>query len=465
MRKVTDTLGGVVDRDRGPVGTGAAVDTLKKLLKGKADSFEIFFSHDEGLGVEVKDGSVDSLKVRSSTGVGLRTISGKKLGFGFSSVLTEEALSDMVRATLSGSIEASPDEYLRFPDSTVPAASEEGLGIYDPSFGDALEEEKINTALRIEESARGYDARVKRVRKASYSETLHTSRIVNSNGVDLKHRATFYSASVTAVAEENGESQMGWEIGMGHTRGSIDPEMVGRGAARNATRSLGARHIKTVKCPAVIENTVACELIEALAGSFLGDNVEKGKSMLTGKAGKQVASTLLNVWDDGALQGGWSASGFDAEGVRTERTRLLKDGVLTGYLYDTYWAARSGGRSTGNASRSNFKGLPGVGISNLYIEKGEKPLEGLLREIGKGLLVTELLGVHTINTVNGDFSLGAAGFWVEGGAEAYPVRGMAVAGNLLELFLKVGALGSDIRFIGSIGAPSLLINEIEASGT
>ncbi|MBI5469083.1 MAG: TldD/PmbA family protein [Deltaproteobacteria bacterium] len=452
-------------KDPGAAASGPAVDTLRRLLKGKADSFEIFFSHEEGFGVEAKGAEIDSLKVRSNTGVGLRTISNKKLGFGFSSVLTGEALEGLVGSALSGSLEASPDEYLVFPPESALAPGEEGLGIFDGSFKEVAEEEKIKTALMIEKSAMGFDARVKRVRKASYSETLHTSRIVNSNGVDITHRATFYSASVTAVAEENGESQMGWEIGMGHDRASIDPEEIGRRAGKNACRSLGARSIKTVRCPAVIENTVACELLEALAGSFLGDNVQKGKSMLIGKAGKDVASSLLNIWDDGVMAGGWATSSFDGEGAPREKTPLLDRGVLTGYLYDTYWGKRAGGRSTGNASRSNFKGLPGIGISNLYIEKGEKPLEGLLREIDSGLFITELLGVHTINTVNGDFSLGAAGFMVEGGKAAYPVRGMAVSGNLLELFLKVGGLGADIRFIGSIGAPSLLITELEASGT
>ena len=445
--------------------SAAAVDKLRRLLKGKADSFEIFFSHEEGFGVEAKSGAIDSLKVRSSTGVGLRTISNKRLGFGFSSVLTDEALEGLVSTTLAASIEAAPDECLAFPSEPPKAAGEEGLGIFDGSFREVPEEEKIRTALDIEKSAMGFDPRIKRVRKASYSETLHASRIVNSNGVDAEHRATFYSSSVTAVAEENGASEMGWEIGMGHTRSSIDPEAIGRGAAKNACRSLGARPVKTLRCPAVFENTVACELLEALAGSFLGDNVQKGKSMLAGKTGKDVAGGMLNIWDDGLLDGGWSSSRYDGEGGVRQKTRLVEKGVLTGFLYDAYWAARAGVKSTGNAARSGFKGLPGTGISNLYIEKGDKSLEGLLKEAGEGLFITELLGVHTINTVNGDFSLGAAGFLVEGGKAERPVRGMAISGNLLELFLKVGGIGADIRFIGSLGAPSLLVTELEASGT
>ena len=279
------------------------------------------------------------------------------------------------------------------------------------------------------------------------------------------HSATYFTGSVTAVAEENGESQMGWEMGMGHTIASIDPEWIGKGAARNAVRLLGAKEIKTVKCAAMIENTVVCELLESLASSFLGDNVGKGKSMLIGKQGVKIASSVLNIFDDGIMNGGWATSAYDAEGTPTGRTPLVVEGVCQGFLYDAYWAARAGRASTGNAARGGYKSTPGVGLNNIYIEKGVKSLEDLLRDLGEGLFITELLGVHTINTVSGDFSLGAAGFWVEGGGVAYPVRGMAIAGNLLGLFSNVGACASDLRFIGSIGAPSLLVNEIEASGT
>lgn len=445
-------------------GADETIDSLRKLLEGRADSYEIFFSAQRGFGVEAKEGAVDALKVRSSAGVGVRTLSAMRQGFGFSSVLGQEALREMVDKAVSGSAQAGTDKYLRFP-APAGKVTEEGLAIYDKSFGAISEEEKIKTALEIERAAMEYDKRIKRVRKASYSESVTADRVVNSNGVDISHSATYYTGSVTAVAEDSGESQMGWEMGMGHESGSIDSVKIGSGAALNAVRLLGAQKITTVKCPALLENTVACELLEALAGSFLGDNVQKGKSMLIGKAGQKVASAALNIWDDGIMPGGWATAAYDGEGMAQGRTPLVLDGVCQGYLYDTYWAERAGKSSTGNASRSSFKSVPGIGITNLYIEKGGRSFTELMKEMDKGLFLTELLGVHTINTVNGDFSLGAAGFWVEDGRVAYPVRGMAVSGNLLELFSRVAGCGSDLRFIGSIGAPSLLINEVEASGT
>ncbi|MBI5642971.1 MAG: TldD/PmbA family protein [Deltaproteobacteria bacterium] len=442
------------------------IETLRKNLKGRAEAYEIFYSFDSGLGVEAKEGQIDALKARSNAGVGLRTLLKKRQGFGFSSVLTEEALKELVDKTLSASVESSEDDYLKFPkESAGSGTPEKLLGIFDESFGQASEEERLKIALQIEESALSYDARIARVRKASYQESIHFDRVVNSNGVDVSHSATFYSGSVTAVAEEKGESQMGWEMGLGHGKNAVDPSAIGTGAAKNAVNLMGARKMGTIKCPAVLENTVVCELLEALAGSLLGDNVHKGKSMLIGKVGEKIASEVLNVYDDGLLPGGWASSPFDGEGVMRSKTPLILNGVCQGYLYDSYWGERAGVKSTGNATRSNYKGFPGVGISNLYIGKGSRSLDDLFKELGKGLFVTEVLGVHTINTVSGDFSLGAAGLWIENGSPAYPVRGMAVSGNLLQIFLKAGVVASDIRFIGSIGAPSLLITEIEASGS
>lgn len=440
-----------------------AVDTLRSYLTGKAQSYEIYFSSDCGLGVEAKDGGVDALKVRSGCGIGVSTINDSRLGFGFSSVLTDDALCELADKTIAGSIEASKDEFLGFPvpAGAAPAPIE---GVFDEKAGDMPEEDKLAAALAIEAAAMGYDTRIKRVRKASYSETVSFRRVVNSNGVDGSHNATYFSGSVTAVAEDGQESQMGWEMAAKHIRSDMDFAAIGVGAAKNAVRMLGARKPRTIKCPAIIENTVVTELLEALAGSFLADNVFKGKSMLANKAGVKVISEAVSVIDNGIMPGGWASSAYDGEGVPRGVNILLDKGVCAGYLYDTYWGARAGAASTGSSVRSNFKGMAGLGLSNFYIKQGDKDVASLMNEMRAGLYITEVLGAHTINSVSGDFSVGAAGIWVEDGVFAYPVRGMAISGNLLQLFSKVIACGSDMRFLGSVGAPSILIEEMEASG-
>lgn len=444
----------------------AAVEMVRGMVEGRADGWEIFCSSSRGVSIEARDGAVDALKARSGRGIGVRTISGGRPGFSFSTVFSEEALTEMVSNAVSSGAHTDVDKFLVLPGPAGAGAVDAAdLDIYDPGVDDVPEQEKIDCALAIEEAAMARDPRVKRVRKAAFGETVSATRIVNSLGVDESVSATYYTGSVTAVAESDGESQMGWEMTTSHKRASIDPAFIGESAADRATALLGGRKIKGVKCPAVLEYSVVCDLLGSLSGSFLGDNVAKGKSMLADKLGERVASTMVNILDDGLLRGGWSTSVFDGEGVGRQRTPLVTDGVCGNFLYDTYWAGREGKASTGNASRGGYKGLPTVGVSNLYIEKGDLPLDGLLGDMTKGLFITEVLGVHMINTVSGDFSLGASGFWVEDGRRAYPVRGMAISGNLLDLFGKVARCASDLRFLGSIGAPSLLVSELEASGS
>ena len=206
------------------------------------------------------------------------------------------------------------------------------------------------------------------------------------------------------------------------------------------------------------------ELLQAFSGAFLGDNVSKGKSMLASLMGKDIVSKSINIIDSGLFKGGWATGMTDGEGVARRRTPLIEEGRLSSFLYDTYWGKISGAGTTGNASRSSYKGVPSIGISNLYIEAGKRGLDELLKTMDTGYFITELMGVHTINTITGEFSLGAQGFYVEGGEIKYPVRGMAISGELLGLFSKVEEVGCDQRFIGGSGAPSLLLSELDVSG-
>ncbi len=438
------------------------IDILKGLLSGRVDSYEIFLSSSQGLVVEAKDGRIDTFKVWSNSGVGLRVIRKNRMGHGFSSVLTSSALEGLVEGVIKGAEGVSEDLSLGFPSVKIQEKLPEGL--FDPEVRTTPEERKIEIALQIEAHARGLDKRITRIRKAGYTEKVLTTRLVNSNGVDGVYRASFCTGSVLAVGEEDGDSQMGFEMEQSHSIKDIDPERIGTGAARRALGMLGARRISTVRCPAVLENMVVCDLLGTISRSFLGDNILKGKSMLAGKRGKRVVSSAINLWDDGLLPGGWATSVFDGEGVPRRRTPLVREGVVEGYLYDTYWGRRSGEDSTGNAIRSGYRTFPAVGISNFYIEKGEKDLEGLVEDMGKGLIITEFLGAHTINPVTGEFSLGASGYWVEGGRRVFPVRGVAVSGNLLDLFSGVESVGCDLRFVGPVGAPSLLLGSMEVSG-
>ena len=444
------------------------IETVASLLDERVDGYEIFLSSSNGTAIEVKAAEVDAFKVRSETGIGLRIIKDGRPGFGYTNVFVSEDLRRMVDTAIDGSHAADKDEALCFATKGEASMTASELDLIDDGFAALSESEKIECAAGVESSAKGFDERIATVRKASYNTSTMTTRVVNSNGVDVDYSATFYSASVMAVATSgtnSEDSQVGWEISMGHKRGDVDCAGVGREAARRAVEMLGAEQIKTIKCSTVFENAVVMDFLGVLASALSGDNVIKGKSMLAGKIGKKILSSLLNIYDDGLIKGGWSSSLFDGEGVSRQRTPLIVEGVCEGYLYDSYWGGRAGKPSTGNGTRGGFKGALGIGTSNFYIEKGKEDLKTLLNSVGDGLFITDVMGVHMIDAVSGDFSLGASGMRVEGGELTTPVRGMAISGNILELFSRVEAVGSDLRFVGSVGAPSLLVADVEASGS
>jgi PmbA protein len=217
-------------------------------------------------------------------------------------------------------------------------------------------------------------------------------------------------------------------------------------------------------CPVILENHVAADFLDLLAPSFSAENLHKGKSMLKGKVGERLFSAQIRVRDDGALRGGMATAPFDGEGVPVQNTILVDEGIVKGYLFDTAYAARMGAASTGNSARSGVKGLPHLGISNFFIENGSTPSGDMLSGIGKGMMITSLIGMHTANPVSGDFSVGATGFLIEDGQITLPVKGVALSGNVLDLFRNVEMIGDDLRFFSQVGSPSLRISSLEISG-
>ena len=446
-----------------------AVMELQTALRGKADSYEIFVSVDKGLIVDTKEGEIDSFKVRSNLGLGLRTIKNGRPGFGFTSVLNKDAITALATDTITGSLSVEPDKAYAFAHpmrrKADPDAPDLLSTLVDPDYGRLKEEEKIEISRRIERSARSADKRIVKARKSSYSETCAASRVINSEGVDSIHQATFFSGSIAVVAAEGDENQMGWDVGMGHLSTDVDPEAIGKEAARVAAGLLGGKNIPSTKSPVVLENGIVIELLGALSGSFSGESVLKGRSMLADKIGKTVLSKDITIIDDGLIPGGWGSADVDGEGVLKRSTTLVEAGELKSFIYDTYWGKKAGVASTGNSRRGGFKSPPSIGISNYYLKAGKGSMEELVAEMHDGLLITDLMGVHTINPVTGEFSLGAQGFVVKDGKIDHPVRGIAIAGELLDLFSKVERVGSDMRYLGSIGAPSLLLKELDISGS
>lgn len=438
-------------------------EQIAKELKARAvEESEIYLARSRDLTIEVRKAEVESLKSAETMGVSLRVLRGKSLGFSYCTELNAQSLQNMVSNAVDGSEQVEFDPYLDFPPSD--SSSLPALEIFDENLSEIPLEEKILVARELEEAALAYDPRVKKIHRATYQEEQEEVWLRNSRGLERQTKVTLASCNIMAIATHNEESQVGWDFDFNHFFTGLKRKEIGVRAAQKAVDMLGAKSIKTTQTPLLLENSVASELLDTLTSSFLAESVQKKKSALAGKINQLIFSSLLNITDDGLYPGGMATEPFDAEGVERKRTPLIVEGRLVTYLYDLYCANREGLNSTGNSSRPSLKVPPRVGISNLFIEKGTVSFEELLANLGTGFLITELLGVHTADPISGDFSVGAAGHWVEKGERSFPVKEIAFSGNLIQLFQKVEEVGSDLRFFGPVGSPSLLLKEMTISG-
>jgi len=435
---------------------------VEKLLKGHVlNGYEIMLGASRNLSIEVREQKVDTFKCSEPVGVSIRVLKEGGMGFSFSTSMDDKDLERMVANAVIGAETQTKDECNCFPP---PATYQTVSGLVDESLADVGEEEKIARALELERLTLSEDSRIKKVRKSSYGESSYGVFIRNSLGVEGSYFGTSVSCSVSAVAEEEGQSQMGWDFGFSNYFSRLDMVAIAKNAAVKATGMLGARNIATMKCPVILDNYVATEVLEVLAASFLAENVQKGKSILAGKKGSRLFAGDLKIVDDGLLTSGMATTPFDGEGVPRQRTVLIDGGEVKGFLYNSYCACKDKVVSTGNAVRGGVKGLPHMGVTNFFIENGVTPVNKLYDQLDKGVLLTSVMGMHTANPVSGDFSVGAAGFYIEKGIIAYPVKGIVISGNIMDLFRDVGGIGDDLRFFGAVGSPALRIEELDVSG-
>lgn len=450
------------------------IDQTLAILKRKSlDGYDIFLEESSHFEVESKEGKVDTFQASKPWAMALRILNRQRMGFAYMTSPSgnlQEGLERMVEDALASSEVTSPDPCYDFAPALkeIPAA----LPIFDNTIQGISERRKIEYARRLEESARDVDpGRITKVRKASYQEGISKATFVNSNGLYLSYDVTLASVSVIAIAEDSGESEMGWEFDFNHFFNRIDVDWVGKMAGRRALERLGGRRVASGVYPVLLENHVASEFLSLLAHCFLSEQVHKGKSALKGKLGTRFFSPLLSIIDDGLLAEGSAVSPIDGEGTPSQRTPLVIQGEVKGYLYDRFWAnrerilsGRSEVNSTGNSRRHGIKSPPGLGTSNFFVEPGEVSFASLIQNLDRGVLIQEVMGLHTVDPISGDFSLGCSGQWIERGERLHPVKSIAIAGNLYQLFQKVAGIGNDLRFFGKIGSPGLLIDYLEISG-
>lgn len=432
-----------------------------KLASATCAEWEVMALFSQSISIGVRGQELDKFQQNQSLGLALRVIKDGRLGFSYVMGGDEAALSEAVGQALASAAASDPEPALSLagPAGRLPAVE-----VYDPALAQEPVEAKLSRARELAAAALAADPRVVHVQPAEFSSAMSTLHLCTSGGLDFRHQGTQAAAGAVAMASQDHEQEMGWEGHSARFLAELDIPALGAAAGRKAAAFLGARPVADGRYDVLLENSVAVQFLELLAESLRGDNLLKGRSLLAGRQGQPVVSPLVSIIDDGLYPRGLGTAALDDEGTPQQRTVLVEGGTLQGFIYDRLWGARAGRASTGNAMRASLKTPPGVGFSNLYLAPGSQSPEELTAGLTRGLVISEIMGGHTADPVSGQFSFGAAGHLVENGRISRPVKSIAMAGQVLELFQAVQAVGSDLRFFGRPGAPSLLVGGMSISG-
>ncbi len=432
-----------------------AQEVLDNARRLGATACETDISEGFGQSVTVRRQAVENIEYNRDKGLDVTVYIGQRRGHASTSDFSSAAIRSTVAAALSIAKFTAEDACAGLPEPGLLAGPERAGLDLELFFPWQLPiDQAIELAQRCEQAA--FDVSPQITNSEGASVSVQQSHFVSANSLGFVggYAASRHYISCCAIAGQGDDMQRDdWYSGQRDPRDLSAPEAIGDYAARRALSRLGARKLKTRQVPVLLEAPLAAGLIGSLVHAASGGALYRKASFLLGALGKNIFPDFVQISERPLLKKGLASSPFDDDGVITRDRELIQDGVLQGYFLSTYSARKLGMQSTGNAGGSH----------NLLIKAGEHDFAGLLQRMGTGLLVTELLG-HGIDYVNGDYSRGAAGFWVENGTIAYPVHEITIAGNLKDMFAGIVAIGNDYVHRGSRKVGSILIDRMTVAG-
>jgi PmbA protein len=445
------------------ISTDSLSHIIKQAIKRGATDAEAIAIETTDFSVEVRLGEIEKLQEAASRGVGLRVFYEGRQASCSTSDVSAEGLEGLIAGAVEMAKRTSVDEAAVLPAREELARAVADLGLYDSAVAELSPERKIEMARAAEDAARGFDPRIVNSEGGSCSTTIGKITLVTSGGFAGEYHGTLCGVVTAPIARDGEQMQIGyWGDGQRSIAALDSPEKIGHEAARRAIRKLGGRKVPTQEVPIVFEFGAT----EGLLGDFFeaveGGAIFRRSSFLVGQLGEQIASPLLTIVDDGTMRGAVGSKPFDGEGLPTRRTVVVENGVLKSYLLNSYTARKINLHSTGNASRG-LTGAPGVGISNFFIVPGVYSRDEIIASVKEGFYVTEMIGFG-FNPVTGDYSRGAAGWWIEDGKLTFPVEEVTIAGNFKEMLKGIEMVGNDLRFRGKIAAPTIKVDRMMVSG-
>jgi PmbA protein len=447
-----------------------AEDLVHRARKGGADVAEAIARSGSELSVKVRMGEPELVEEAGHRSVGMRVMKGKRVALTSTSDLSPAGLDRFVSDALELADLSQEDPFAGPADPSLLMTGEiADLQTFDPAGGAIDAAQAIERARAGEQAARDFDKRITNSDGATFSRTAGGFAMVLSSGSGPGfkggYKGSYQSLSVVPLAEDDGgKKRRGYYWTARRFLEDLDdPRKVGEEAARRTLAKLGARKVPTTEAPVIFDPDVARSLVGLMAGVMMGGGVWRKSSYLAGREGTRVASELVTVIDDPLMPRAPGSRPFDGEGLASRRNVVVEQGMLRTYLCDSYSARKLGRASTASAARGSGGGV-GESTSNFILQAGTTSAADILADTKRGLYVTEMMGFG-FNAVTGDFSRGAAGFWIEDGKLAFPVSEVTISLNLDELLKRIEAVGSDLDLRTSIASPTLRVSSMTIAGT
>ena len=453
---------GLVDRDE----IESAASRLLSFAESKPDLLgaDVLFSRGETFSLSMLDGSPEENTCGVMGGISLRCVAKDgRQGLSFSNMTDGVSLRDLMEWSYANCVASEPDEGVSLYKGSVPF-DETSLELFDERLlSEADGKFRMKICGTMNEIAAGKDPRVVSVRASAWNHGLGVSYYASTEGISFWRRGTNASCGVSVVMQDGDAFEIGAYGRVERFMSDLDAPEIARAAVDRTLRTLGGRPIPTGKYTLVLEPEVSASLMDEIGDMFCASEVHKGRSLMAGRLGNEVAAKSVTLVDDARIPRKLGTAAVDAEGVPTGHTVLIDGGVAGAYMYNLQHAAKDGVKSTGNASRG-FASLPDVDASNLVLRPGTETPESLIKNVQRGGFVTELMGLHTINSVTGDFSLGAKGVYIENGELRGAGSGITIADNLMNFLKHIVSVGNDLTFFGSTGAPTVVVEGVTIAG-
>ncbi|MEG1311262.1 MAG: TldD/PmbA family protein [Romboutsia sp.] len=436
---------------------------FQKAIESGFNECEIYYSDGESLSISVYEGEVEKYNLSKSFGLSFRGKINDKMGYSYTEILDDKAIGVLITNAKNSAnlIENDDEEFIYEGDSEYKEVKTYSKGLENINPAGMIE-----LVLDLEKETKKYSDKVINLNGCKISYNSSNYGIYNTKGLELINKGNILTSYVVPIVEDNNKKNDGVGYVVANSLDDVNPKLIAKQGVEEALSKLNAKSIESKNYKIIIYSEAMVSLLETFSDIFSADTAQKGLSLLKDKEGEIIASSVVTIIDDPLLDDGLASTPFDDEGVATFTKEIVKNGKLNTLLHNLKTAHKAGVKTTGNGFKSSYASSVSVSESNLYLQKGNKSLQELMNDINEGVMITDLAGLHSgANSVSGDFSLAANGFYIKDCKKSFPVEQITVAGNYFDLLKNIKEVGSDLTFpMSSIGSPSVIVEGLSIAG-